>query len=108
MSARPQVLPLVLLAFAAGEAGVSGCATAATGVSGAAAAGGVKSVPLSAIATVRQGVAPLVVSRAGQFPAATIGFNLAPGGAVFQFPVKKAAVSTFLAYYADRPEEAAS
>ena len=46
-------------------------------VSGAAA--GVKAVPLSAVATVRQGTAPLVVSRAGQFPAATIGFNLSPG-----------------------------
>jgi multidrug efflux pump len=40
---------------------------------------GIKAVPLSAVATVREGTAPLVVSRAGQFPAATIGFNLSPG-----------------------------
>ena len=46
-------------------------------VSGAATS--VKAVPLSAVATVREGIAPLVVSRAGQFPAATIGFNLSPG-----------------------------
>ena len=45
----------------------------------AGAATSVKAVPLSAVATVREGTAPLVVSRAGQFPAATIGFNLAPG-----------------------------
>ncbi|MBC2665265.1 efflux RND transporter permease subunit [Novosphingobium flavum] len=36
-------------------------------------------VPLSAIATFRESTAPLVIAREGQFPAATIGFNLAPG-----------------------------
>ena len=41
-------------------------------------AGG-KAVALSAVATIRQSTAPLVVAREGQFPAATIGFNLAPG-----------------------------
>jgi multidrug efflux pump len=39
-------------------------------------------VPLSAIATVRIGPAPLLVSRVAQFPAATIGFDLAPGAAL--------------------------
>ena len=62
---------------------VSGAASSsvggAAGSTGAGAASGVKAVPLSAVATVREGTAPLVVSRAGQFPAATIGFNLAPG-----------------------------
>ncbi|HEX7385885.1 MAG TPA: efflux RND transporter permease subunit [Castellaniella sp.] len=37
------------------------------------------SIPLSTVATLRTGNVPLVVSRAGQFPAATIGFDLAPG-----------------------------
>ncbi|MDD5579267.1 MAG: efflux RND transporter permease subunit [Methylobacter sp.] len=36
-------------------------------------------VPLSAIATVSQRFAPLVVNHLEQFPAATISFNLAPG-----------------------------
>ncbi|MDP9056884.1 MAG: efflux RND transporter permease subunit, partial [Pseudomonadota bacterium] len=36
-------------------------------------------VPLGTVATVRQGMAPLVLSRQSQFPAATIGFDLAPG-----------------------------
>jgi multidrug efflux pump len=37
------------------------------------------SVPLGAIATVRTGSAPLLITRVAQFPAATIGFDLAPG-----------------------------
>ena len=36
-------------------------------------------VPLSAIASVSEQVAPLVTHHLGQFPAATISFNLAPG-----------------------------
>ena len=36
-------------------------------------------VPLGAVATIRTGNAPLLVSRVAQFPAATIGFDLAPG-----------------------------
>jgi multidrug efflux pump len=36
-------------------------------------------VPLGTIATIRTGNAPLLISRAAQFPAATIGFDLAPG-----------------------------
>jgi multidrug efflux pump len=36
-------------------------------------------VPLTAIAQVVTGSAPLVVTRVAQFPAATIGFDLAPG-----------------------------
>ncbi len=37
------------------------------------------SVPLTAFATVTTGNAPLQISRVAQFPAATIGFDLAPG-----------------------------
>jgi multidrug efflux pump len=44
-------------------------------------AGGV-AVPLGAIAKIRIGEAPLLVSRVAQFPAATIGFDLAPGVAL--------------------------
>ena len=36
-------------------------------------------VPLGAVATIRQGEAPLVEAREAQFPAATIGFDLASG-----------------------------
>ncbi|MDD5125709.1 efflux RND transporter permease subunit, partial [Methylovulum sp.] len=36
-------------------------------------------VPLSAIATVSERLAPLVVNHLAQFPAATLSFNLAPG-----------------------------
>jgi multidrug efflux pump len=41
-------------------------------------AGG-RAVPLAAVAIVRETTAPLVVAREGQFPSATIGFNLARG-----------------------------
>ena len=36
-------------------------------------------VPLGTVATIREGTAPLVQAREAQFPAATIGFDLAPG-----------------------------
>ncbi|MDE2302793.1 MAG: efflux RND transporter permease subunit [Sphingomonadales bacterium] len=36
-------------------------------------------VPLETVATIREGRAPLVLSRQSQFPSATIGFDLAPG-----------------------------
>jgi multidrug efflux pump len=39
-------------------------------------------VPLSAIATIRQQTRPLLVTHVGQFPAATISFNLAKGVAL--------------------------
>ena len=40
---------------------------------------GGKQVPLSAVAHFERGTAPLAVRHQGQFPAATISFNLAPG-----------------------------
>jgi multidrug efflux pump len=39
-------------------------------------------VPLSALARVSERTAPLVISRIGQFPAATLSFNLAPGASL--------------------------
>jgi multidrug efflux pump len=39
-------------------------------------------VPLSSIATVSTGTAPLAINHIGQFPAATISFNLAPGSSL--------------------------
>ena len=36
-------------------------------------------VPLSSVARVEKGLAPLVVNHQGQFPAVTISYNLAPG-----------------------------
>ncbi len=45
------------------------------------AGGGVQAaqVPLAAIATISRGAGPLTVTRQDQFPAVTIGFDLAPG-----------------------------
>ena len=43
---------------------------------------GGKQVPLSAVARFERGVAPLAVRHQGQFPAATLSFNLAPGMAL--------------------------
>jgi HAE1 family hydrophobic/amphiphilic exporter-1 len=40
------------------------------------------SVPLGVVAKVYTDTAPLVVNHQGQFPAATISFNLAPGGSL--------------------------
>ncbi len=45
-------------------------------------ANGGKQVPLSAVAHFERGTAPLAVRHQGQFPAATISFNLAPGMAL--------------------------
>ncbi|HVB18514.1 MAG TPA: MdtB/MuxB family multidrug efflux RND transporter permease subunit [Stellaceae bacterium] len=39
-------------------------------------------VPLSAIAQIKEETAPLAISHLGQFPAATISFNLAPGASL--------------------------
>ncbi len=39
-------------------------------------------VPLSTFVTIKQGNAPLVINRLGQFPSATISFNLAPGASL--------------------------
>ncbi|EFL49975.1 acriflavin resistance protein [Solidesulfovibrio fructosivorans JJ]] len=36
-------------------------------------------VPLSAVAKVTEGTGPLVINRQGQFPAATVSFDVAPG-----------------------------
>jgi len=43
---------------------------------------GGKQVPLSAVAHFERGTAPLAVRHQGQFPAATLSFNLAPGAAL--------------------------
>jgi len=43
-----------------------------------------KQVPLTAVAEVRQAQTPLSVQHQGQFPAATISFNLAPGVSLSQ------------------------
>ena len=44
--------------------------------------GSTQQIPLSALARVTERAAPLVVSRIGQFPAATISFNLARGASL--------------------------
>ncbi len=41
-------------------------------------------VPLSAITRLAMGTGPLVISHLGQFPAATVSFNLAPGASLGQ------------------------
>jgi multidrug efflux pump len=40
------------------------------------------SVPLATVATIRTAAVPLVIARQAQFPAATIGFDLAPGASL--------------------------
>ncbi len=54
----------------------------ATGNAGAAGAAMPRQVPLSGIARITERAVPLVITRNGQFPAATISFNLAPGVAL--------------------------
>jgi multidrug efflux pump len=39
-------------------------------------------VPLSTVATIEERTSPLVVNHIGQFPAATVSFNLAPGASL--------------------------
>ena len=39
-------------------------------------------VPLAEIARIGRGAGPLTVTRQGQFPAVTIGFDLAPGASL--------------------------
>jgi multidrug efflux pump len=60
---------------------------AATGAGGQAGAGGTgqtatRQVPLSTVAKVVEREARLVINHAGQFPAATVSFNLAPGASL--------------------------
>ena len=50
--------------------------------SGDRAAGLPEHVPLSAVARLERGTAPLVINRQGQFPAVTVSFNLAPGSSL--------------------------
>jgi multidrug efflux pump len=51
------------------------------------AAGG--QVPLGAIAQATETTGPLLISRQGQFPAATISFNLAPGASLGERPSRR-------------------
>ncbi|MEO8847863.1 MAG: efflux RND transporter permease subunit, partial [Casimicrobiaceae bacterium] len=39
-------------------------------------------VPLSSVATIEERTSPLVINHIGQFPAATVSFNLAPGASL--------------------------
>ncbi|WP_159983187.1 MULTISPECIES: efflux RND transporter permease subunit [unclassified Novosphingobium] len=43
---------------------------------------GSETIPLSAVATIKTANAPLVITREGQFPVATIGFDLASGASL--------------------------
>ncbi len=43
---------------------------------------GGSAVPLRTFTSISTGIGPLVINRQGQFPAATISFNLAPGAAL--------------------------
>jgi len=39
-------------------------------------------IPLASVARIREGTAPLAINHLGQFPAATVSFNLAPGASL--------------------------
>jgi len=60
----------------------SGAATATTSSAVPSGGAGTQQVRLSSIARVVERSAPLVVNHIGQFPAATISFNLAPGASL--------------------------
>ncbi|MEN3364613.1 MAG: multidrug efflux pump, partial [Burkholderiales bacterium] len=61
---------------------VTGSGTTTTDAAGNVTASGPRQVPLNTIATLTEQVTPLAVTHIGQFPAATISFNLAPGAAL--------------------------
>ena len=63
-------------ALAAPGAGVSTSTTASVSQQGS------QQVPLTAIARITERTTPLVVNHIGQFPSATISFNLAPGASL--------------------------
>src|SRR5207248_8285225 len=70
---------------AATTAGLGAGASTATPANPSPSAGGgasTQQIPLSSIARVVERSAPLVVNHIGQFPAATISFNLAPGASL--------------------------
>lgn len=57
-------------------------AAGGTSANGAVDASLARQIPLSSIARVIERNSPLIVTRVGQFPAATIAFNLAPGASL--------------------------
>jgi multidrug efflux pump len=67
-------------AQAAGAATGGAAGSASTSSSGGASAN--TQVPLSTVATVEERTSPLVINHIGQFPAATVSFNLAPGASL--------------------------
>jgi multidrug efflux pump len=81
---RYQIGPEALgqIHVAASNAGGQGAGGTGAGGTGASQAGVTRQVPLSSIAKVVEREASLVINHAGQFPAATISFNLAPGASL--------------------------
>jgi len=77
----PAVIGLLRVPATAGQA-TTGQAAQPTGASPTATAGPVTQVPLSEIATISLEAGPLLVTRFGQFAAATIGFDLRPGASL--------------------------
>jgi multidrug efflux pump len=63
-------------------AAAAAAAARSSGAGSSPSAAPTQQIPLSALATVTERNAPLVVSRIGQFPAATISFNLARGASL--------------------------
>jgi len=63
-------------------AAAAAAAARPAGTAGPASASNIQQIPLSTVARVVERTAPLVVSRIGQFPAATISFNLAHGASL--------------------------
>jgi multidrug efflux pump len=61
---------------------VTGAGTSTTDATGNVVASGPRQVPLNAIATLTEQVTPLAITHIGQFPAATISFNLTAGAAL--------------------------
>ncbi len=65
-----------------GNASAALAAPGAGTTSSSTSTGGTMQIPLTAIARISEKATPLVVNHIGQFPAATISFNLAPGASL--------------------------
>ncbi|MDE1929028.1 MAG: MdtB/MuxB family multidrug efflux RND transporter permease subunit [Burkholderiales bacterium] len=62
-----------------GPAAIEGLYVPGVGVTGSNGSGTEAQVPLTAVARIIERPAPLAINHVGQFPAATVSFNLAPG-----------------------------
>jgi multidrug efflux pump len=87
--AAPDALDRVYLRAGAGAASAAAALASTSAAGGGASASpptaaqpGSAQVPLTAVSSVQERAAPLMIAHQGQFPAVTISFNLAPGASL--------------------------